>query len=403
MRSGSGAAMERLISIIVPVYQVQPYLRDCLESIRIQTYKKLEVIVVDDGSVDGSGEICDEYSRLDERFRVIHQNNQGTAKARQRGMCAASGDYIGFVDGDDLIAQDMYRELIKAVEADQSDIAVCLQYVLHSDENCVAEDAVAEAGVYEKHAGVNAVCDYLFWGTDGQKEGISISLVDKLFRRELLSGFLMRTDERLRYCEDSACVVPCLMQAERVTLVNEPYYYYRQRAGSACHSVDTMYLAQFNIFYQSVLERITDKNSALKYRLDKYFVSRIYEGMNQMMGLALKEVLPLYVPPIAKLSVSGRIVIYGAGVVGKDYYRMMRLMCPERIAGWADRRWSGLRKEGLAVLAPESLYTLAYEHIMIAVLFKDSADKIRDSLIRMGISADKIYWEPPGTVLDESR
>ena len=99
--------MSELISIIVPVYNVDAYIRDCLNSIARQTYKNIEVIMVDDGSTDASGQICDRYCELDERFHVIHKKNGGVSSARNSGLEAARGEYIGFVDPDDWIDEYM--------------------------------------------------------------------------------------------------------------------------------------------------------------------------------------------------------------------------------------------------------------------------------------------------------
>ena len=129
-----------------------------------------------------------------------------------------------------------------------------------------------------------------------------------------------------------------------------------------------------------------------KQRLDKYFVSRIYEGLNKMMDLSLKNVLPLHIPPVAELPQNEKVVIYGAGVVGRDYHRMMELMCPDRIAGWVDRQWESLQKEGLAVEPVRKLTEWDYDRIVIAVLFEDSATQIRGDLASMGIEKDKIFW-----------
>ena len=113
------------ISIIVPIFNIEKYLSRCLDSILEQTYKNLEVILVDDGSVDNSGMIADKYARKDQRIKVIHQVNQGVSAARNTGIDLATGDYIGFVDGDDYIEPDMYEILMRIIEEQQVDIAHC--------------------------------------------------------------------------------------------------------------------------------------------------------------------------------------------------------------------------------------------------------------------------------------
>ena len=123
------------ISIIVPVYKVEPYLRKCLDSIVGQTYQKLEIILVDDGSPDSCGAICDAYAARDERIRVIHKENGGVASARNAGLDAATGDYIGWVDSDDWIEADMFECLLKGAEDYDADIVVCGREDSYPDHN----------------------------------------------------------------------------------------------------------------------------------------------------------------------------------------------------------------------------------------------------------------------------
>lgn len=113
------------ISVIVPVYNVGEYLRQCVDSILSQTYSNLEIIAVNDGSTDGSGAILDEYREKDIRLIAIHQENQGVSAARNKGLDVATGDYIAFVDADDYIHPEMYEKLVKALEDNQADISFC--------------------------------------------------------------------------------------------------------------------------------------------------------------------------------------------------------------------------------------------------------------------------------------
>lgn len=116
---------ESKISVIVPVYKVEPYLRKCLDSIVNQTYQNLEIILVDDGSPDNSGAICDEYAAWDERIRVIHKANNGVSSARNAGLAVATGEWVGFVDSDDWIETDMYEYLLQGAEKYGAAVAVC--------------------------------------------------------------------------------------------------------------------------------------------------------------------------------------------------------------------------------------------------------------------------------------
>lgn len=124
---------KNLISIIVPIYNVEKYLNKCVDSIINQTYKNIEIILIDDGSPDNCGKICDEYAKKDSRIQVIHKENGGLSDARNAGLNIASGEYIGFIDSDDYIAPNMYEKLHNKIVSDKSDMAVCA--LSHTDEN----------------------------------------------------------------------------------------------------------------------------------------------------------------------------------------------------------------------------------------------------------------------------
>ena len=117
-----------LISVIIPIYNVEQYLKECLESVINQTYRNLEIILVDDGSKDKSGKICDEYKNKDERIKVVHKENGGLSDARNAGMKIATGKYIQFIDSDDFIDKDMIETLYNLIIENEADISMCSNY-----------------------------------------------------------------------------------------------------------------------------------------------------------------------------------------------------------------------------------------------------------------------------------
>ena len=141
-----------MISIIVPVYNVEPYLRKCLDSILDQTYRDLEILIIDDGSTDGSGAICDEYAGKDDRIKVFHTENKGLSAARNLGLDNASGDWIGFVDSDDWIEPDMYEVLLRKAEETGADVVECgchIDYRATSYEHPAIQRAVSDIDAVE--------------------------------------------------------------------------------------------------------------------------------------------------------------------------------------------------------------------------------------------------------------
>ena len=162
-----------MISVIVPVYKVEPYLRQCIESIVNQTYRDLEILLIDDGSPDRCREICEEYKEKDERIRVFHNEvNRGLSAARNVGLKKAKGEYIGFVDSDDWIELDMYEVLLKALEANSADIALC--------DECekISSSIIAETCCMGRIEAMKALLDGRMRST----------VWNKLFRRELFQS-----------------------------------------------------------------------------------------------------------------------------------------------------------------------------------------------------------------------
>lgn len=211
---------QELISVIIPVYKVEKYLRACVDSVLAQTYRNLEVILVDDGSPDNSGAICDEYAARDSRVRVIHQENGGAGAARNAGLDAARGAYIAFVDADDYIDPDMYRILWERLREAGADIAQC-GYADHRPEYT---EFVYGSGEDRTYGGAQCVEMLLRirapWWT----------LWGKLCRADLFQD--LRLSEELRMSEDALLVFQLFSRTDRLVFVKKPLYHWRWRPAS---------------------------------------------------------------------------------------------------------------------------------------------------------------------------
>ena len=208
-----------LISIIVPVYNVKEYVTKCLDSICGQTYKNLEIIVIDDGSNDGSGEICDKYAQSDERIKVIHRTNGGLSVARNQGLDIARGEYIGFVDSDDWIDVDMYEFLYQLLKSKDAEISICSHYVEKPDKVKIkyASNQILELTSYS--AIPLLVKDKI----------IRNYAWDKLFKKSLFDGLRFPQD---RYFEDIAIMYQLFYRAQKVVMKGCPKYHYVVRDNS---------------------------------------------------------------------------------------------------------------------------------------------------------------------------
>lgn len=241
MRMKNDDKLEALISVIVPVYKVEPYLRKCLDSIVGQTYTNLDIILVDDGSPDGCGAICDGYAERDERIRVIHKENGGRSSARNTGLAAAKGAWIGWVDSDDWIEPDMFGYLLSNALAEDAEIAVCSRYEEYRrrsvfygwDKN---EVIGTEEAMYQLLKDCAMRC--YMW--------------DKLWRRELFEGISFPEG---RTFEDAAVAHRMFERTEKIVCLPEAKYHYRQHGASIVGDVS---LANRMNYYIAMRERHED-------------------------------------------------------------------------------------------------------------------------------------------------
>lgn len=211
--------MKPAISVIVPVYKVEPYLPKCLDSICNQTFRDMEIILVDDGSPDNCGKICDEYMEKDPRIRVIHKENGGLSSARNAGISIAQAELIGFVDSDDWIEPDMFEFLYTNLIQEDADISVCGIYE-HKGNNI---SLMCDDSLHESATGQDAVENYLKLTFTGNAS------VNKLYRRSLFSDILFPQG---RTWEDSFIMVRLIDAARKVVYHTQPKYHYLRRDDS---------------------------------------------------------------------------------------------------------------------------------------------------------------------------
>ena len=210
-----------LISVIVPVYNVRPYLEKCFDSVAGQSYRNLEIILVDDGSTDGSGDLCEELARRARRVRVIHKKNGGLGSARNAGIDAAKGEILSFVDSDDWIEAGMYDRMTEIMHRENAQIIACgIKRVSEAGEVSYYQDNLEERRVYTREEALIEL---------PKNERLSNSMCNKLFRRETIKG--LHINEHIFY-EDNPFTPQCFARAERVAYTAEPFYCYYERAGS---------------------------------------------------------------------------------------------------------------------------------------------------------------------------
>ena len=267
--------MKDLISIIVPVFNVEKYLSKCLETLTAQTYENLEIILIDDGSTDRSKEICDEWKILDNRIIVIHQNNKGVSTARNTALELCNGEYIGFVDGDDWCELQMYEALLNSIKESDSDVAMCgfVDYPNGIDNPIEKGTSPLEPCDYE-----NAIEPIL------KHKGYFVSLWNKLFKRSIIfedeTAILMDPD--LDYGEDEVWLFEIISKAKRISFVPTALYHWRPREGSASR---TNYLSKKQMSLLEAKKQVLSFIPKLK-EMQSFAKGRVYNDCHILKVIA---------------------------------------------------------------------------------------------------------------------
>lgn len=266
------------ISVIVPVYNSTKYLDKCVNSILDQSFRGIELILVNDGSTDESGSKCEAYSRLDNRCKVVHKNNEGIASARNAGLKVANGRYIGFVDADDFIHKDMYEILYRNIKEQSADLAICeFKSIYNYDDVDEKQEKVLEGSI-KNLTNIQAL-NQLY-----AKNAVTyIYPWNKLYRRTLFDN--LKYDHGKNY-DDEFIAHKLLYSCQKIIYIDKQLYYYYQRQGSMVRSpftiqkLDRVYaLCERIEFFKN--NNLTDLHSlALKQYMDVFFWYYFYAKNN---------------------------------------------------------------------------------------------------------------------------
>lgn len=255
----------KLISVIVPVYKVEKYLDRCVNSIVNQSYSDLEIILVDDGSPDNCGNLCDEWAMKDNRIKVIHKRNGGLSDARNAGIKAATGQYIGFVDSDDWIQIDMYKDLLEAIERDNTELAVT-GIVRIYENNYTHKQCVSDHEYIIENDEI--IRQYL------EQKTFSTAAWDKLY---LSSLFENRRFPVGKQYEDAPVIFDILCSINKLSIVGKPQYYYFQRADSICGQDFSISKMDHYYFSKDIRDTVIEKYPQMSYEANVFWVSKLCE------------------------------------------------------------------------------------------------------------------------------
>ena len=245
------------VSIIVPVYNVEKYLTKCIDSIINQTYKYLEIILVDDGSTDNSSQICDQYAIKDNRIKVIHKENGGLSDARNVGIKNSTGEYLSFIDSDDYIDKDMIECLYNAITNTNSDIAVCGKYIEGETGKYYLKNVNSQLKIYNSKEALKSILT---------NNLIDVSACDKLFKKTLFKDIQFPKN---KYFEDMGTIYKLIDLCNSIVHIGSAKYHYIQRQDSI---TKTKFDMRYNDLYEHMNQLIELINKKYNY-LTEYVLS----------------------------------------------------------------------------------------------------------------------------------
>lgn len=378
--------MNKLVSIIVPVYNSVAFLDKCIQSITSQTYKNIELILVNDGSPDTSGEVCDKYASTDSRIKVIHKENGGLVTSRKAGISLATGEYVLYVDGDDWIEPELIERYMEQVLQYDADIVVSSHNVNLEGRVEILSNTLSP-GVYDRNRLIAEVYPKMMYTGKFSQFGIFSYSWGKLYRREILIDNQLRVTEGITIGEDALCLYPTLLDANILVILDEPYYHYRQRADSLIKTLRTIELSKMEKVYMDLKEVFTSKGvlDVMIEQLHYYLLSLLTVNTE---GPATADTVSLY--PFSEVKPEDKIVLYGGGTFGQHVYKKVNNNKSHNIVAWIDERHQYYSKLNLPVTGFDSLESLEYDVVLITLIDQDNSNQAFLQLTRHGVDPAKI-------------
>lgn len=270
------------LSIIVPIYNTEKYIKTCIESLINQIYRDIEIILVDDGSSDDCPIICDEYAKKDFRVKVVHKTNGGVVSARKAGFSASNGDYVTFVDGDDWIDCEYYNRILKQVGYLKPDLIKMPRYYISEDTTAVSVlyHSAEYVGYFDCQRLENEVLKSFLYKAPFFNFGITPSVWSCIFKRNVLEKYLSDVPNEICMGDDLAVTIPCAMEINDIYFSDVCGYYYRQNPTSITHVYKSQESCRINVLLNYLMKRIKPNSSCrFRYQVAMYAVYMVYQQL----------------------------------------------------------------------------------------------------------------------------
>ncbi len=366
------------LSVIIPVYNVEPYLARCLDSVLAQDVDGMEIICVNDGSTDHSLDVLEQYAMRDDRIRIISKENGGQGSARKAGLHVARGTYIGCVDSDDWIEPEMYPEMLRAIREADADIVTSGIIRDYGTYRTVDLEGIGP-GLYTGDALTTEVKCKLIDTDHFYNCCINGHITNKLYRREHYEQYQMAVDDCITFAEDAAVVYPAMLGASRAVIMGGAYYHYCVRPDSICSKPSLMEAEKTHLFAEYMRRAFAEH-------------PEVTNGSLQCKSMEVQQALLSYPPEViiyqngflslyGEIAEEERVVLYGAGKLGQCLHEILEDASLQVVA-WADKHED--------YMDAAELMQVDFDKILIGVTNYEVIREIREELIALGIPSEKI-------------
>lgn len=390
------------LSIIVTIYNKSIYLEKCISNIRALTYPFLEIILVDDGSTDDSGRMAVDYAETDKRIVVLHKENGGASSARKAGLGVAAGDYVLFVDADDWIDPFLAEKMVSRLNASNADVLTAA-WVMHDGDTQIVDKGYMPEGLYQEGRNMDYFAAHMIYSDGIKNNGVNGSLCTKIIRRDLLKFVFERLPDGIVYAEDDFVSYACLAIGNVIEVTHVPFYHYLMQYNSVSHSRIDSFLSDLSKGYWFYIEMIKDLSEYLTYKQQmEIFIQRsLYLGIGKYMGFEYNSVISWYQFDTVGLRSGSSLILYGAGRVGKNYYKQLIKDSRYKLVSWVDKEYATYQQEGYPVESPEIIGKRSADCIVIAIDDEKKAKDISAQIEELyGIPGKQILWRKPLNMFD---
>lgn len=369
-----------LLSVIVPVYNVEKYVEQCVNSILNQTYRNLEIICVDDGSTDKSGEIIDSLKENDNRIITFHKRNSGIVNTRKTGIMHASGDYVTYVDSDDWIDECMYFEMMNLALINNADIVTSGCFREYENNRAIESESLSK-GVYSKESLIYDFLANMIGHEAFFEQNIKVNLWNKIYRKNAILKYQMATCDGINIGDDAAVTYPAMINANSIIVSGKNYYHYRIRQNSTTGKADKQEEKSLELLEKHLTKQFSNsrdypnKNTQLKATL---LYTRLLAMPETVVGYRND-----YLYPYLSVRKTDRIIVYGNGRYGKKLISHLQMLGAD-IVGISDQN----KTEGIIPI--EELIHKDFDKLILAVLNNTLVLQAVNLLVNAGIPRNKI-------------